>query len=228
MGKSDRRRQEERKRKRADRPRGETDANSRRKGTGAAPGKEAVRPHGVSERVAVALSVLALFQCLLIVLLAIVVSFDWLDESGTGRDSLPAGDVAPVNPVNPARSATRSPANPVNPARSATRSLAPGACPHYLSPYEATEFVKQAVSKISRLPADSIGDTQSLRDVDVGAPERVEDMKSLLRLSIEASCKNGSLNISSFMDTLQLTSNNTVASAGERLVNAYQVAWSTD
>ena len=215
MGKSDRRRQEERKRKRADRPRGETDANSRRKGTGAAPGKEAVRPHGVSERVAVALSVLALFQCLLIVLLAIVVSFDWLDESGTGRDSLPAGDVAPVNPVNPARSATRS----LSP---------PGACPHYLSPYQATEFVKQAVSKISRLPVDSIGDAQSLRDVDVGAPERVEDMKSLLRLSIEASCKNGSLNISSFMDTLQLTSNNTVASAGERLVNAYQVAWSTD
>ena len=210
MGKSDRRREEGQKRKRGDRPRGRTDAKSGRKEPEAPRGKETVRAHSVSERAAVALVVLALFQCLLIVLLAVVVSFDWLGESGAGGDSLPAGDVAPVDP-----------------APSATRGPALGDSPLYLSPYEATEYVKSAASIIGRYPVDEIRDSQSLRAVDVNTPQRVEHVKGLLRLAIEAH-GDGSLDASSFMDTLQLTPGDTMAAAGDRLVTAYQVAWSPE
>ncbi len=206
-----------RKRKRGDRPRSGPDPKSGRKEPEAPRGKEAVRAHGVSERVAAALVVLALFQCLLIVLLAMVVSFDWLRESSAGGDALSAGDVAPVV-VRP---------NTSSPVPSAMRGPSLGDSPLYLSPYDATELVKSAASLIGRFPVDSISDTHSLRDVDVNTPQRVEHVKGLLRLSIEANV-DGSLDAPSFMDTLQLTPGNTMAAAGDRLVTAYQVAWSPD
>ena len=211
MGKSDRRRQKGQKRQHADRSRAETGAKASR-GEGEAPreGKATVRAQGGLERAAIALSVLALFQCLLIVLLAIVVSFDWLNESGTGGDSLPLDNVAPAAPAAPP-----------------ARGPALDASPLYLSPYEATELVKSAASIIGRFPVDRIRDTNTLRDVDISTPERVEHLKGLLRLSIEANM-GGSLDISSFTDMLQLTPGSTLEAAGNHLVAAYQVAWSPD